>query len=120
MGSGRVVAWKYLNRTYYLHNNFAEVLAGGGLVGFIIYYSIYIYIFVHFIRYRRYATMETAICATLLIMALVEDYASVTYYAKETYFYLMLGFLETEKLKQSCRASLPRMLTLQNEGTKRI
>ena len=36
------------------------------------------------------------------------------------YFYLMLGFLETEKLKQSCRASLPRMLTLQNEGTKRI
>ena len=120
MGSGRVVAWKYLNRTYYLHNNFAEVLAGGGLVGFTIYYSIYVYIFVHFIRYRRYATMETAICATLLIMALVEDYASVTYYAKETYFYLMLGFLETEKMKQSCRASLPGMPTLQNDGAERI
>ena len=120
MGSGRVVAWKYLNRTYYLHNNFAEVLAGGGLVGFIIYYSIYIYIFVHFIRYRRYATMETAICATLLIMALVEDYASVTYYAKETYFYLMLGFLETEKMKQSCRTFLPSMPTLQNDGAERI
>lgn len=120
MGSGRVVAWKYLNRTYYLHNNFAEVLAGGGLVGFTIYYSIYVYIFVHFIRYRRYATMETAICATLLIMALVEDYASVTYYAKETYFYLMLGFLETEKMKQSCRTSLPSMPTLQNDGAERI
>lgn len=53
-------------------------------------------------------------------MALVEDYANVTYYAKETYFYLMLGFLETEKLRQTCRASLPRMLTLQNEGAKRI
>ena len=120
MGSGRVVAWKYLNRTYYLHNNFAEVLAGGGLVGFTIYYSIYVYIFVHFIRYRRYATMETAICATLLIMALVEDYASVTYYAKETYFYLMLGFLETEKMKQSCRTFLPSMPTLQNDGAERI
>ena len=120
MGSGHLVAWKYLNKYFYLHNNFAEILAGGGLVGFIIYYSIYAYIFVSFIRYRRYTTLETAVCATLLIMALVEDYASVTYYAKETYFYLMLGFLETEKLKQSCRASLPRMLTLQNEGTKRI
>ena len=120
MGSGHLVAWKYLNKYFYLHNNCAEILAGGGLVGFIIYYSIYAYIFVSFIRYRRYTTLETAVCATLLIMALVEDYASVTYYAKETYFYLMLGFLETEKLKQSCRASLPRMLTLQNEGTKRI
>ena len=120
MGSGHLVAWKYLNKYFYLHNNFAEILAGGGLVGFIIYYSIYAYIFVSFIRYRRYTTLETAVCTTLLIMTLVEDYASVTYYAKETYFYLMLGFLETEKLKQSCRASLPRMLTLQNEGTKRI
>ena len=53
-------------------------------------------------------------------MALVEDYASVTYYSKETYFYLMLGFLETEKLKRNCRAALPRMLTLQNEGAERI
>lgn len=120
MGSGHLVAWKYLNKYFYLHNNFAEILAGGGLIGFTIYYSIYAYIFVNFARYRSYATLETAVCTTLLIMALIEDYASVTYYAKETYFYLMLGFLETEKLKQSCRASMPRMMTLQNEGTKRI
>ena len=120
MGSGHLVAWKYLSKTFYLHNNFAEILAGGGLVGFSIYYSIYVYIFADFIRYRRYSTLETAVCTTLLVMALVEDYASVTYYAKETYFYLMLGFLETEKLRQTCRASLPRMLTLQNEGAKRI
>ena len=120
MGSGHLVAWKYLNKYFYLHNNFAEVLAGGGLVGFTIYYSIYAYIFVSFIRYRKYSTMETAVCATLLVMALVEDYANVTYYSKETYFYLMLGLLETERLRRSCRDSLPRMLTLQNEGAERI
>ena len=120
MGSGHLVAWKYLNKSFYLHNNFAEVLAGGGLVGFTIYYSIYAYIFVRFFRYRRYATLETAVCVTLLIMALVEDYASVTYYAKETYFYLMLGFLETEKLKRDCQSSLPHMLTLQDNGAERI
>ena len=120
MGSGHLVAWKYLNKYFYLHNNFAEILAGGGLVGFTIYYSIYAYIFVRFVRYRRYATLETAVCTTLLIMALVEDYASVTYYAKETYFYLMLGFLETEKLKKDCLSSLPSVPTLQNDGAERI
>ena len=120
MGSGHLVAWKYLNKYFYLHNNFAEILAGGGLVGFTIYYSIYAYIFVRFFRCRRYATLETAVCVTLLIMALVEDYASVTYYAKETYFYLMLGFLETEKLKRDCQSSLPHMLTLQDNGAERI
>ena len=120
MGSGHLVAWKYLNKYFYLHNNFAEILAGGGLVGFTIYYSIYAYIFVRFVRYRRYATLETAVCTTLLIMALVEDYASVTYNAKETYFYLMLGFLETEKLKKDCLSSLPSEPTLQNDGAERI
>ena len=118
MGSGHLVAWKYLNKYFYLHNNFAEILAGGGLVGFTIYYSIYVYIFLSYLRYRRYSTMETAACTALLVMALVEDYASVTYYSKETYFYLMLGFLETEKLRRTCRASLPQMLTLQNVGAE--
>ena len=64
--------------------------------------------------------METAVCTTLLVMALIEDYASVTYYSKETYFYLMLGFLETEKLRRSCQTSLPCALTLQNNGAERI
>ncbi len=114
MGSGRAVAWKYLSKTFYLHNNFAEILAGGGLVGFLLYYSIYFYLFWVFIRYRRYGSLETAVCATLLIMTLVEDYACVTYYAKETYFYLMLSFLEAEKLRQRCRASLPRVPTVQS------
>ena len=114
MGSGHLIAWKYLNKGFYLHNNFAEILAGGGLVGFLIYYSIYGYIFSSFILFRRYSTLETAVCTTLLVMALVEDYASVTYYAKETYFYLMIGFLETEKLRRVCRKSALQVSSLQN------
>ena len=113
MGSGHLVAWKYLNRGYYLHNNYAEILAGGGIVGFLLYYSIYAYILISFIRYRRYGTLETAACLTLLVMTLVEDYACVTYYSKETFFYLMIGALEVEKLRHRCRSSLPHALTLQ-------
>ena len=110
MGSGHLVAWKYLDRGYYLHNNFAEILAGGGIIGFLIYYSIYAYILFNFIRYRKYGTLETAVCATILVMALVEDYACVTYYAKETYFYLLIGVLEVEKLRFTCHNALTRIL----------
>ena len=114
MGSGHLVAWKYLNRGYYLHNNYVEILAGGGLTGFLIYYSIYMYIFTCFIRFRRFATQETLVCTTLLVMMLVVDYANVTYYSKETYFYLMISVLEAEKLHKKYRESLPQTPTLQN------
>ncbi len=118
MGSGHLVAWKYLQRFYYLHNNFVEILSGGGIVGFLIYYSIYIYLVVNMILYRRFASLETAVCATLLVMALIEDYASVTYYGKETYFYLMLGMLSVEKLRREYRKSIPQAIILQKAVTE--
>ncbi len=114
MGSGHLVAWKYVNRTYYLHNNYVEILAGGGLVGFLIYYSFYCYVFGSFIRYRRYCSIETFICAVLLVMLLVDDYANVTYYLKDTYFYLMIGAFEVRKLKRCARESAIYVPTLQN------
>lgn len=113
MGSGHLVAWKYLNRYYYLHNNYAEILADGGSIGFAIYYAIYAYVILGFIRFRRYGTLETILCFTLVIMLLVEDYASVTYYAKETYFYLMICVLEVEKLRRACREAIPKIPILQ-------
>ena len=112
MGSGHLVAWKYVNRTYYLHNNFVEILSGGGLIGFVIYYSIYLWILGNYIRFRRYATTETIICFTLLIMMLVEDYAAVTYYLKETFFYLMICSLEVEKMRRTCQESIQPALCL--------
>ena len=114
MGSGHLVAWKYVNRTYYLHNNYVEILTGGGLVGFLIYYSIYCYVFGSFIRYRRYCNIETFACTVLLVMLLVDDYANVTYYLKDTYFYLMIGAFEAEKLKRCARESAIYVPTLQN------
>ena len=94
--------------------NYVEILAGGGLVGFLIYYSFYCYVFGSFIRYRRYCSIETFICAVLLVMLLVDDYANVTYYLKDTYFYLMIGAFEAEKLKRCARESAIYVPTLQN------
>ncbi|MCR5087944.1 MAG: O-antigen ligase family protein [Oscillospiraceae bacterium] len=108
IGSARYAMWKYMNRLIYLHNNFVEILAGGGVVGFAIYYSVFVWILINFIRYHRYGTVETSVCAALLIMLLVDDYANVTYYSKDTYFYLMICALEVEKLRSNCREHLPK------------
>lgn len=100
MGSGHLVAEKYLAKTFYLHNNYVEILTGGGISGFVIYYSIYVWLFASYIRFRKVSTSETVMCTVLLVMLLVEDFANVTYYNKDTYFYLMLCSLEAEKLKR--------------------
>ena len=70
------------------------------------------------IRYRKNVTIETLVCATILVMALVEDYASVSYYSKETYFYLMIGMLTVEKLRKEYQKQIPQIQTLQEEIVK--
>ncbi len=116
MGGGHLVAWKYVDRGYYLHNNYVEILSGGGLIGFFTYYSVYVWLLGSFYRFRRYATAETMVCVTLLVMILVEDYAHVTYYAKDTYFYFMICSLEVEKLRRACLTSIPTVPVLQEDG----
>jgi len=41
LGCPRVLCLKSFNIDCYLHNDFIEILAGGGLVGFLLYYSIF-------------------------------------------------------------------------------
>lgn len=37
----------------YLHDNFVELLCGGGIIGFSLYYSMYVYLFLQLWNYRR-------------------------------------------------------------------
>ena len=90
------------NNDHYLHNNYIELLACGGLTGFIIYYSVWLYVFVTFLKYRKYRDMVYDICLVLLIIHLVMDYGSVSYYSKETYFYLLIFWMEADVLKRRC------------------
>lgn len=84
---------------HYLHNNYVELLSCGGIIGFIIYYSIYIYILVTLIKNRRYRDKEWDICFVLLIIRLVMDYGYVSYVEKETYVYLLLFWFEVYRIK---------------------
>lgn len=37
----------------YLHDNFVELLCGGGIIGFSVYYSMYVYLFIQLWKYRK-------------------------------------------------------------------
>lgn len=84
----------------YLHNNYAELLTDGGIVGLLIYYSIYIYSGVILFKYRKNRDREFSIIFVILVLTLMMDYGMVSYYSKETYFYVLLIFLYAEKLKR--------------------
>ncbi len=86
-------------RATYLHNNYLELLAGGGILAFLLYYGMYVYLLYEMWKYRAFRTPEYDICLTLLLLHLALEYAYVSYYNKETYFYFMIFFLEVQQLK---------------------
>ncbi len=106
IGNPHFLAAKYVGKDAYLHNNFVELLAGGGIIGFAIYYSMYVYLFVNFWRYRKYKNKEYTICFIIMILLFAMDYGRVSYYSKSNYIYLMMYFLEVEQLKKNAWQSI--------------
>lgn len=88
------------NKKAYLHNNYVEILAGGGIIGFSLFYGIYIYLILKFYQYRKIWDIYSKFCIILLLLLLLIHYGSVEYYYKSTYFYLMIFFLEINKLRK--------------------
>ena len=88
-----------VGRSTYLHNNYVELLAAGGIVGFCCYYSMYFFLLRTFFRRRRHADSCLIVCAVLILLFLIMDYGVVSYYSKSTYFYLCMLFLEARNLK---------------------
>lgn len=94
---------------YYLHDNFLELLAGVGVIGFVLYYMPYIIVLIRYIKYRNFKDREYNICVTLLIVWLIMDYGIVTYSYIGTYFFLLAFWIESEKLKRiHCNDALTR------------
>lgn len=84
----------------YFHNNYAEMLASGGIIGFAIYYGMHVYIIINLIKYRKYADNNAILIFILVCIFLLTDYGTVSYYRKATLFYFALCFLEIDILKQ--------------------
>ena len=103
MDNTYIIAEKYLGRDTYLHNNYVEILCGGGLVGFCLYYVMYAYLFVNFMKYRKVNKPLFSICMTWLLLTIIMDWGRISYYSKTNAFCLMLMFVAVECLKKKYR-----------------
>lgn len=99
LGVGLDNAKIYNYRYVYLHNNFVEMLADGGIVGFAIYYSFYVYLIIEFIKYRKSKEKNYCICLVLFLAYLFVHYAHVAYKESGEFFMLLICYLEIDKCK---------------------
>lgn len=103
IGCPHIIANQVLNFDAYLHNGFVEMLSGGGIVGFLLYYGAYIYLLLQFWKMRKTKNTIYSLCVILVIICLFRDYAMVSMYDKNMYFYFMIFFMETIELKRKYR-----------------
>ncbi len=103
IGSSGALLSQNFGRDTYFHNNFVELLACGGIAGFAVYYNIYLCLGKNFIKYRKFNSPYSYLCIVLMLLLLFMDYASVSYYSKERYFYFMILFLEIHYIKRTTK-----------------
>ncbi len=98
-GNAIVLTAKYNDVPYvYLHNNFVELLCCGGAIGFIIYYSRYIYIFWMMMKNSQWNNPDFVTCGILAIIVIVMDYGFVSYYDKMIQIFHVIMFLQVHAL----------------------
>ena len=98
IANANIYTRNYFGHNHYLHNNYVELLACGGIVGFLIYYSAWVWLLITYIRNRKKRSKEYDICLVLLLIHLAMDYGAVTYYGKEAYFLLLVFWMEAKLL----------------------
>lgn len=97
IGNARIFVSSNYGYDAYLHNNYVELLANGGILGFTIYYYIYYSVIKDVIKYFKYREKYIVVVIILLVMQLIMDYGSVSYYYKNTIFYFLIFFISIRK-----------------------
>ncbi|HFD2030267.1 TPA: O-antigen ligase family protein [Clostridium perfringens] len=100
IGNSHFLTLQAEGRSTYLHNNYVELLACGGIIGFTIYYYVYMYLLYNIFKLRKYKSDYTILCIILIVLLLGMDYGSISYYSKITYFYFVVFFMEVQLLKK--------------------
>ena len=74
--------FKYVNQSGVSHNNFFEILVNNGILGFIAYYVLYIYILFSFFKIKLYNKIDSNWMLTVLFMLFIADMTILTYMEK--------------------------------------
>lgn len=84
---------KVIDRNAYAHNNYYEVLTDFGLVGFIMYYSMYVYMIIKLIRMVFFDGNNGAkLMLTIMTVVLICEYGIVLYYSVYAMIFLAAIF----------------------------
>ena len=78
------------NATYSLHNNYVDVLCGGGIVGFIIFYSLYVSLFVRLLKKSKKQNLIAGIALGTMLLNLIGHMSGVFYLLKFYYPWLIV------------------------------
>ena len=89
----------------YLHNNYIELLANLGIIGFLLYYSVFVFVLYNLFKYRHFRDSEYDICLVLVLFRLIIDFGQITYYAKDNAFFLLMFVLEIRILENKKRTN---------------
>ena len=104
--NARVVAMQSGFWNTYLHNNFIELLADVGIIGFLLFYRFYYYFFSRTIKlYPKLNVIREnhgwfILIAVILLCKFVMDYAGITYYAQSFYVLYAVGLLAIDKINK--------------------
>lgn len=78
-------------RETYSHNNFIEIAVNNGLLGLILYYSMYLYIIFKFIRLRLVRDYLGKLMVILLFIIIIIGTGEVQYYSYQYYILLTIA-----------------------------
>lgn len=89
-----------IGRDTYLHNNYIEILACSGILGIVTFYSSYLCCFKRLMSGMKKYNEITVLCVAFFVLQLLMDFMQVSYFAKDTYFYLMIFFMQVKSLNR--------------------
>ena len=99
MNNSMILLSQQAGHATYLHNNYIELAACGGIIGVISYYSMFVYILFWELKYVKLDSSATLIIAWILIR-LVVDWGAVSYCSRTTFLYLMVFFIHLDNMKK--------------------
>lgn len=89
----------------YSHNNYIELLACNGIVGFVAYYWVHLYMIYQILRLMIiHKDSRSGLLLCLVLTTLLLDYGQVSYYDKMTYVYLSWILIYIRKAKMELRS----------------
>lgn len=87
----------------YLHNNYVEILACGGILGIAAFYCSYLYCAPAILKSIKKYDEVSVLCLTFFMLQLFMDFMQVSYFSKDTFFYFMIFFLQTKRLRNNLK-----------------